>query len=589
MSGNAAISLQPETSDLLDDRASSDSHAAQVRPDLPQVRVANQLVGVLVEQDIRAVFGVPGGAISPVYDALLDEPRIQVVNAHHEASAVMAAAAYARATGKVGVVLVTSGPGVTNAITGIASAFCDGLPVVVLGGEVPRKNFGRGALQEGSPYTLNLVGMLKSVTKSSAEVISADGAASALRRAMSIANHGRKGPVFLSLPLDVQTTRTAVTRMTINVGSSFQLDRPTLNAAVNRLLTAKRGMILAGSGVRFGHGPEALLRCAERYALPVATTPKAKGVFPESHPLSLGIYGHGGHPSAAEYLESGVDVLLAVGTSFGDAATNSWTEHFRHQTCFIQIDVDGTQIGKNYTADIGILGSAEYVLDAFAELAPPARPTRPAYGRRFFKPPDLCDAGPLKPQRALWELQQLMPSSTAYSCDIGEHMMFVLHYLSVDDPKAFYLSSGLASMGSSLSSAVGVKLADVDRPVVAICGDGTISMSGLDIATAARLRQNIIFMVMNDGRYGMVEEGHQAIYGRTPAFPVELDIPALAKGLGARCFTISQPGELLALGTNTLLEGSRPTVLNVLIDRSEKMARRARFDAIKNFAAGPTK
>jgi acetolactate synthase-1/2/3 large subunit len=192
----------------------------------------------------------------------------------------------------------------------------------------------------------------------------------------------------------------------------------------------------------------------------------------------------------------------------------------------------------------------------------------------------------LKPQRALWELQQLMPTSTAYTCDIGEHMMFALHYLTIDDPTAFYLSSGLAAMGSSLSSAVGVKLADVDRPVVAICGDGTVSMAGMDIATAAKLRMNIIYMVLNDGRYGMVEEGHQAIYGRTPLFPVDLDIPSLAKGLGARCFTISHPGELLALGTNFLLEGHQPTVLDVHIDRSEKMARRARFESIKNFAAG---
>jgi acetolactate synthase I/II/III large subunit len=558
------------------------------REDLPLVRVADQLVQAFVDAGVRAVFGVPGGSIAPLFDALIDERRIQVVPTHHEASAVFAAAAFARATGSVGVVLVTSGPGVTNTITGVASAFCDGLPVLVIGGEVPRKNFGRGGLQEGSAYTLNLVSMMKNVTKYSGEVFSSDGAVAALRRGLSLANSGRKGPVFLSMPLDIQSAKTSVPRLTVNVESTFRLDRSTLNAAVNKLLTCKRGMILAGSGCRFDHGPKALKDLAERFGLPVATTPKAKGVFPESHPLSLGIYGHGGHPSSTEYLEGGVDVLLAVGTSFGDAATNSWTDLFRSQACFIQVDVESSQIGKNYTADIGIVGAAVDVLDAIAALAPPARPTRPVFGRRTFKPADQGDVGPLTPQRALWELQQLLPTSTAYTCDIGEHMMFALHYLSLEQPDSFYLSSGLAAMGSSLSSALGVKLADPDRPVVAICGDGTMSMSGLDVATAARMGLNILFVVLNDGRYGMVEEGNLAVYGRTPAYPVMLDIGKMAEGMGARSYTISQPGELLGLGSSALLNGSKPVVLDIRIDRAEKMPRRARFDSLKHFVAGGT-
>src|SRR5205823_5918923 len=216
---------------------------------------------------------------------LIDEPRTRVVNSRHECSAVFAAAAHARATGAAGVVLVTSGPGITNAITGMASCFTDGLPVVLIGGEVPRKNFGRGALQEGSAYSLNLVGMLKHVTKWASEVTCGDGAVSAIRKAMSMANSGRKGPVFLSLPLD------------------------------------------------------------------------GKGVFPESHPLSLGIFGHGGHPSATAYLDAGIDVLVAVGTSFGDAATNSWTDKLKPSRCSIHIDIDSSQIGRNYQVDLGLVGS----------------------------------------------------------------------------------------------------------------------------------------------------------------------------------------------------------------------------------------
>lgn len=546
------------------------------------VRVADQIVRTLADAGVRTVFGVPGGAISAVYDALLDEPRIRVINTRHEASAVFAAAAHARMTGSVGIVLTTSGPGVTNTITGIASCFCDSLPVVLIGGEVPRKNFGRGALQEGSPYSLNLVGMLKHVTKWSSEVTSGDGAVSAVRKAMSMANSGRKGPVFLSLPLDVQGEMAPVPRLSLNVESRFELDRSSLDAAVQALVTAKRPMILAGSGVRWDKGPQALLEVAERYQIPIATTPKAKGVFPETHPLSLGIFGHGGHPSATEYLDGGIDVLLAVGTSFGDAATNSWTDKLRPSRCSIHIDIDSSQIGKNYQVDLGLVGSAARILSALGELAPPRSPSRGVPSRRFFSCPEEATGGDrIKPQRALWELQQLMPTSTVYTCDIGDHMMWALHYLTVDRPDGWLLSSGLAAMGSSLGAALGAKAAQPDRPVVAICGDGTIGMSAMDIADAVAASQRVIYFVMNDRRYGMVESGHEKIYGRTPPFPVTLSVSELAAGLGADVITIKQAGELVGLGSSAILEGSRPLVIDVHISASERMPARPRFDALK--------
>ena len=552
------------------------------------VRVADQIVKTLANSGVRTVFGVPGGAISAVYDALLDEPRIKVINVRHECSAVFAAAAHARMTGTVGIVLTTSGPGITNTITGIASCFCDGLPVVLIGGEVPRKNFGRGALQEGSAYSLNLVGMLKHVTKWSSEVTSGDGAVSAIRKAMSMANSGRKGPVFLSLPLDVQAEMAPTPRLSLNVESRFEIDRSSLDAAVQALITAKRPLILAGSGVRWDNGPKALLEVAEKYCIPIATTPKAKGVFPESHPLSLGIFGHGGHPSATEYLDSGIDVLLAVGTSFGDAATNSWTDKLKPSRCSIHVDIDSSQIGRNYQVDLGLVGSASRILAALAELAPPARPSRDIPSRRFFSCPEAATEGDaIKPQRALWELQQLMPKSTVYTCDIGDHMMWALHYLTVERPDGWLLSSGLAAMGSSLGAALGAKSAQPDRPVVAICGDGTIGMSAMDIADAAASNYRVIYFVMNDHRYGMVESGHQKIYGRTPEFPTKLSVSELAAGIGADVITVKKAGELISMGSSLLLEGTRPLVIDVHISPEERMPARPRFDALKESMMKP--
>jgi acetolactate synthase-1/2/3 large subunit len=548
-----------------------------------RVRVADQLVRTLHELGINTVFGVPGGAISAVYDALLDQPQIRVITSRHESSAVFAAAAHARATGMAGVVLVTSGPGVTNTITGIASCYCDGLPVVLIGGEVPRHNFGRGALQEGSAYSLNLVAMLKHVTKWSTEIRTADGAVPAIRKAISMANSGRKGPVFLSLPLDVQGEVAGVPRVALNVESRFEVDQASLNAAVQELLTARRPLILAGSGVRWERGHQGLLSVAERYQIPVATTPKAKGVFPENHPLSLGVFGHGGHPSASDYVDRGIDVLFAVGTSFGDAATNSWTDKLKAQRTSIHVDIDSSQIGRNYQVDLGLVGSASRILNALAELAPPARPARNTAGRRLLSDPELAVEGDsIKPQRALWELQQLMPTSTAYTCDIGDHMLWALHYLTINLPDAFFLSSGLAAMGSSLGAAIGCKLADRARPVVAVCGDGTLSMASSDIADAVHNRLNIVYLVLNDGRYGMVENGHTSIFGRTPEFKLATPVAEVARAMGAKAFTITRPNQLLELGVQELLHVDVPVVLDVQIDPNERAPRMSRLGQLKD-------
>ncbi len=550
-------------------------------------RVADQIVVALYEAGVRTIFGVPGGAISAVYDALMDEPGIRVINANHETTAVYAAAAYARATGSLGVVLVTSGPGVTNAMTGIASAFCDGLPVMVLGGEVARKNYGRGALQEGSPYHLNLVSVLRHVTKLSAEVLSADQAIFTMRKAMATCMSGRKGPVFLSVPLDIQGTKTATPRLAHQAQSRFSVEEGAIQAAAHTLLTSERPIVVAGSGTRWGQGPTALKNFAERFNVPVATTPKAKGVFPESHPLSLGVYGLGGHPAAIEYLRKGVDTLIAVGTSLGDMATNSWSADLAPAN-FIQIDIDSAQIGRNYAAGIGLVGDAGDVLNRIAALAPTVLPPCKIPRREFFTDPEkLGTPGQIKPQRALWELQRLLPSSTIYTCDIGDHTMFALHYLMIDAPDAFYLQSGLGGMGSGVAAAIGVKLAHPDRPVVAVCGDGTIQMSAMDLSLAAGERLNIIYCVLNDSRYGMVEAGHKAIYGRTPDFKVSLNVAELTRALGAEVQVVERPDELLALGTRRLLNHKGPLVIDVRMDPNEKMPRLARFDAIRKDVAGP--
>src|ERR1700687_2877644 len=257
-------------------------------------RVADVIVQTLVELGVDTFYGIPGGAIASVYDALMDQESVTVINTRHETAAVFMAMGHSRVSGKLPCVLMTSGPGITNGLTGIAAAHADGVPLIVIGGEVPKKNFGRGALQEGSKYQLDVLAMVRSVTKFSAEVSNPRAAATLVRKAGATARYGRQGPVFLSLPLDVASERVPSIRSSPQVSTNFDVDEDVLTQAAEALQKAERGLILVGSGTRHPEAIRWVGTLAATLQMPVATTPKAKGLFPESDPLSLGIFGFRG-------------------------------------------------------------------------------------------------------------------------------------------------------------------------------------------------------------------------------------------------------------------------------------------------------
>jgi acetolactate synthase-1/2/3 large subunit len=299
------------------------------------------------------------------------------------------------------------------------------------------------------------------------------------------------------------------------------------------------------------------------------TTPKGKGIFPESHPLSLGVFGHGGHPSSAEYLEGGVDVLLAVGTGLSDPATDGWSPLLNPSEHFIQIDTDALQMGRNYPVSVGLVGRADSVLEQIRAHLTTAPRLASSYGVRRYTDPATETSPRITPARAIWELQQILPEDTVYTCDIGEHLLFSTHYLKIDQPDGFVVMTGLASMGTGIAGALGIKLAQRERPVAAIVGDGCFAMSVGDLATAAREKVPMVIAVLNDGRYGMVELGNLSIYGRTPPYPTcEIDVKAFAQSVGAEAVVIEKPGDILGLS----LEGRvGPLVLDVRVDPEARM------------------
>jgi acetolactate synthase-1/2/3 large subunit len=356
------------------------------------------------------------------------------------------------------------------------------------------------------------------------------------------------------------------------------------------LRDARRAVVFAGAGVRWGRGPIALRDLAERAQIPVMTTPKAKGVFPEDHPLSLGVFGMGGHPSATAYLKEGVDVLIAVGNGLGDLATDGWTDLLKPQVALVQVDIEASRLGRSYPIDLGIGAPADLFLEQLTVRLPQASPLE-LPGISHYSPPGTVtcgDEGAIAPQRVLWELQQILPTDTIFSCDSGEHFVFATHYLRTNSADAHIAMTGLGSMGSSIPAAIGAKLARPHRMSAAICGDGCFAMNAFEISTAVAAGLPILVVVMNDGRLGMVEIGHRAVYGRAPAYPTNpLDVQAVALGLGAQSYLIQRPNEILTLGLPERLRAG-PVVLDVHIDRTIRMPKRDRFDAFSGGGRKPS-
>jgi acetolactate synthase-1/2/3 large subunit len=572
--------------------------AAQAAP-----RGADLLVSMLAQAGVDVVFGLPGGAISPVHDALIDQ-SIRVITTKHEANAMFAAAGYAQSTGKLGVVAVTSGPGALNAMTGLASAWCDSLPLLLLVGDVPRGAQGRGVLQDSSAHGLQIVEMSRHITKMAAEISSSSSLPHMVRRAIATALSGRKGPVILTLPIDVMSSPCVAPRVAGSITMGGHVAGESLDEIAELLLGAERPLILAGSGVR-GHGaPERLRKVAERFSCPVATTPKGKGVFPESHELSLGVLGLGGHKSARAYIDQGVDVVLAIGTSMGDVATDGFAPALQASRALIHVDIDARQLGKSYAPTHAVVASAAELLGGLADRrasftplkrmpigttpppfhgtaaaaegaatayvppSPEPPPGHPAAGVVRHAIPSSMKPDRIASQDAIRDIQRCLPKNTIYTVDSGEHFLFAVQYLEIDHPDSFIVMTGLGSMGQSIGAALGAKLAHPNRTVAAICGDGCFAMNAFEIATAVQEQIPLRIFVFNDEALGMVENGHEMVYGRRPRYSTgPLDILSIARGLGATVARVDQKGQL----DPAIFDVPGPVVIEMRVDAEIKI------------------
>jgi acetolactate synthase-1/2/3 large subunit len=505
----------------------------------------------LVREDIREVFGYPGGAILPAYDAMLDFP-IRHVLVRHEQGAVHMADGYARASGRVGVAVATSGPGATNMVTGIATAMMDSSPVLCITGQVGSRLIGTDAFQE-----TDITGVTLPITKHNYLVTRPEEVAPALREALHVAQSGRRGPVLVDLTKDAQQgscafdyDAAAPTRPARVLPGADAAD---LQAALSLINAAERPVILAGHGIIQSGTSAALRALAERAEIPVAATLLGLGGFPASHPLSLGMMGMHGEAWVNTAIQES-DLLIALGMRFDDRVTGNLTT-FAPNARKVHVEIDPAEVNKNVRVDAALVGDLRDILeDLLPQVAPP-----PAARRRWLQRirdlrgdsavldiQNLPDNGHLYAAHVIHDLWRATEGRALVVTDVGQHQMWEAQYYHHDSPRSLITSGGLGTMGFALPAAIGAKLARPDAEVWAIAGDGGFQMTMAELATVAQEGIEIKIAIINNGYLGMVRQWQEFFYERRYAATPLLspDFVAIGGAYGLRAMRVDRRADV---------------------------------------------
>ncbi|MEN4930376.1 acetolactate synthase 3 large subunit [Erwinia billingiae] len=545
---------------------------------------AEMVVRSLIDQGVKHVFGYPGGAVLDIYDALQTVGGIDHILVRHEQGAVHMADGYARSTGEVGVVLVTSGPGATNAITGIATAYMDSIPLVVLSGQVPSSLIGYDAFQE-----CDMVGISRPVVKHSFMVKSAEDIPTIMKKAFWLAASGRPGPVVIDLPKDMMNPANKLPYVWPDEVSMRSYNPTTqghkgqIKRALQTLLAAKQPVIYAGGGVINSACDDELRQIAEKLNLPVTCSLMGLGAFPGTHRQSVGMLGMHGTYEANMTMHN-ADVIFAVGVRFDDRTTNNLAKYCPNATV-LHIDIDPTSISKTVPADVPIVGDAKQVLTQMLELLEQGDKQQDFDSLRdWWQSIDQwrsrhClefdrKSEQIKPQAVIETICRLTHGEAYVTSDVGQHQMFAALYYQFDKPRRWINSGGLGTMGFGLPAALGVKLAVPEATVVCVTGDGSIQMNIQELSTALQYDLPVLVLSLNNRVLGMVKQWQDMIYsGRHSQSYMESlpDFVKLAEAYGHVGINISRPEDLEAKLTQALEElgKGRLVFVDVNVDGTE--------------------
>ena len=543
---------------------------------------AQAIIASLEAEGVDTVFGYPGGQAIKIYDALYDSKKLHHVLARHEQGATHMADGYARATGKVGVVLVTSGPGATNTVTGIATAYMDSIPMVVITGQVTRGVIGTDSFQES-----DIVGITMPIVKHSFLLQSTDDLTETFREAFYIASTGRPGPVLIDIPSDLQGAEMVFHYPdSVNIPSyrpTYKGNAKQIKQATALIETSKRPLLYAGGGIVSSHACQELKALAEAMQIPVVTTLLGKGCFPSSHPLSLGPVGmHGSKYANMAMTEC--DLIIAAGARFSDRVTGKLDE-FAPNAKVIHIDIDPAEIGKIREANVPIVGDAQGILggivaqleksgaepvDAkWVETVNEWRERWPYYDDQFNDYPDQ-----IVPEVALDELsKQLDPDNSIVTTEVGQHQMWAHQHIGREHARSFLSSGGLGTMGFGFPAAIGAKFGCPDKQVVCVAGDGSFQMNSQEMATAAINNAAVKVFLLDNRALGMVHQWQKLFYherySSTILDPVP-DFVKLADAYGWEGERIEKPEEV-APAIARMLASDKPYLLDVAISPDQNV------------------
>ncbi|GAB3502694.1 biosynthetic-type acetolactate synthase large subunit [Spirosoma knui] len=539
------------------------------------------LMRALVAEGVDTIFGYPGGAIMPVYDALYDfQDELNHILVRHEQGAAHAAEGYARVTGKAGVCLVTSGPGATNLVTGIADALIDSTPMVCIVGQVAKKLLGTDAFQEA-----DVMGVTMPITKWNYQITSADEVADVLSKAFYIAQSGRPGPVLIDItksaqlelmtkPFSYERCQSIVSYRPRRIPKQDQIE-----AAAALINSAKRPYLLVGHGVQIAKAEAELLAFAEKTGIPVATTLLGQSTIPTNHPLYVGWLGmHGNY--GPNVMTDEADVVIAIGMRFDDRVTGDASKYIK-QAKVIHIEIDPAEIDKIIRADAPVVGDAKEALKA---LLPLVNPNDHTVWRNEFRKydaieneaitvPELTNAdGKLRMAEVIDMLSKKTKGEAVLVTDVGQHQMMASRYYQFRRPNSLVTSGGMGTMGFALPAAFGAQVGAPDRQVVAIIGDGCFQMTLQELGTIVQNKQPVKAVILNNNFLGMVRQWQQLFHERRYSF-VELQNPdfiTIARGFGMDGHTCNERCDLSA-SLDKMLAHDGPYLLEVVVEKEENV------------------
>ena len=535
---------------------------------------AKALINCLKNEGVDTIFGYPGGVLLPLYDELYDSD-INHILVRHEQCAAHAADGYARATGKVGVCLATSGPGATNLVTGIANAYMDSVPIVALTGQVPTPMIGNDAFQEA-----DITGITLPITKHNYLIRDVEDLPWVVKEAFYIASTGRPGPVLIDLPKDITTDEFEFTypKNTYLPGyhPDVGIDEDAVKRAASMILDSERPVIYAGGGVIISNSSSELLRLAETIQAPVTTTLLGIGAFPQSNPLSLRMLGMHG-TKYANYAVQESDLLIAIGARFDDRVTGK-VDAFAPHAKVIHIDIDPAEIGKNVRVDLPVIGDSKTILQSLNSHLQKMQTRSGAWLGKvgaWKKVHPLCyeqSDKVIKPQYVVQEIHKACPDAIIVT-EVGQNQMWAAQYFQFENPRTFITSGGLGTMGYGFPAAIGAKVGCPDRTVIDIAGDGSFQMTSQELATVAKKNIKVIIAILNNSYLGMVRQWQELFFDERYSYTdisQSVDFVKLAEAYNLVGIRAEKPSEVPA-AISEALSADRTVVIDFVVDPMENV------------------